>query len=664
MKTPRLPIFLLQFFIIALIFGVAEVKSSNLTDSLKRELAKATVDSTRVRLLDRIAWNISYEDLDSGLHYAKKELVLANKINNMFYIAKSYNTIGTIYVDKGNYKEATLAFENAIKYYEKTEVKSGTGYVYANMSNIEQRRGNLDVMLEYLHKAYAIFNTHQDEKGIAGVSHNIAMYHIEKSDFDSAAYYINISLKLSSKNKWNHYIANNLAVLGQLEDEKGNKSLSKKYFAESKKIFEEMESYYDLCHIIQTEADIEIDAKNYSAAIPLLLVAKNYATEIGLPDDMRMINENLSLCYEKIGDLGNALSYYKAYSKLKDSLRNEENMKQVNELQMKMKKSDLKKQNALLKKDKSIQDLENQTQKDEIAKQNMFLTIAIGFTILFTILVILLFIGNKTKQKNNKLLSHQKEIIEEKNKEIVDSINYAKRLQEAILPSQKQIINSFKESAILYLPKDIVAGDFYFLEKVNDHLIFAACDCTGHGVPGAMVSVVCANALNRAVKEFQLTDPGKILDKVRELVIETFDKNENEVRDGMDISLCSIHTKTKKMYWAGAHNPIWIISEDKSIKEIKGDKQPIGKFDEARAFQTHEINYNSNDLIVLVTDGYSDQFGGDKGKKLKDSNFKSILTEKSNLHPEEIKKQLDLQFQDWKGDLEQVDDVCVFMVRI
>ncbi len=261
-------------------------------------------------------------------------------------------------------------------------------------------------------------------------------------------------------------------------------------------------------------------------------------------------------------------------------------------------------------------------------------------------------------------LKKQHIIIEEKNKEILDSINYAKRLQEAILPSEKIWYNYLPDSFILYQPKDIVAGDFYWIERVGDQVLFAAADCTGHGVPGAMVSVVCSNALNRTVKEFNITEPGKILDKVRELVIETFEKSVNEVKDGMDISLCALNIKTNELKWAGANNPLWLISADGILQEIKADKQPIGKYAEEKPFITHTLQLNKGDTIYLFTDGFADQFGGPKGKKFKYKQLIELLIASKENEMGVRKNLLEKVFTDWRSNLDQVDDVCILGIKI
>jgi PAS domain S-box-containing protein len=265
------------------------------------------------------------------------------------------------------------------------------------------------------------------------------------------------------------------------------------------------------------------------------------------------------------------------------------------------------------------------------------------------------------------------EQIKQKNKDITDSINYALRIQKAILPSDKTWKQALPDSFVLYMPKDIVAGDFYFLEQINNQIIVAAADCTGHGVPGAMVSVVCSNALTRSVKEFDLTGTGKILDKTRELVLETFLQSNAEVKDGMDIGLISLRASTNNewnMEFSGAHNPVYIIrGGSNKVEGFPGDKQPVGISDKMRPFVSWKTVLKKGDCVYLLTDGYQDQFGGNTparkgGKKFKAANLQKLLVE-IHMFPMQMQhEKLQEHFEKWKGDFEQVDDVCIIGVKI
>jgi len=262
-------------------------------------------------------------------------------------------------------------------------------------------------------------------------------------------------------------------------------------------------------------------------------------------------------------------------------------------------------------------------------------------------------------------IEKQKYIVEEKQKEIVDSITYAKRIQEAILPPDQSIKEVIEDGFILYQPKDIVAGDFYWTEKRNGMQMFAAADCTGHGVPGAMVSVVCSNAINRAVNEFELTDPGQILDKTKQLVLQTFEKSVEEVKDGMDIALCCWDAQKRVLHYAGANNPLWIIRKGlNEVETVKANRQAIGKDLSTENFKSHPIQMFEGDSIYIFSDGFHDQFGGEKGKKYKTAKLKKYLLSIVDLPLVEQHESLRIEFEEWRGDLEQIDDVCVIGVRL
>lgn len=262
----------------------------------------------------------------------------------------------------------------------------------------------------------------------------------------------------------------------------------------------------------------------------------------------------------------------------------------------------------------------------------------------------------------NKELVKANEIIKSQFEEISASIRYAKRIQTVILPPKSLIEKHLKESFILYLPKDVVAGDFYWMEKKNDLVIFAVADCTGHGVPGAMMSVVCNNMLNRAVREFDLINPSKILDKVNELLIQDFNTDE-DFKDGMDISLCVLNNKSGELEWSGANNPLWLVKKNNDLIELKGDKQAIDCYPNLQQFSNHKVQLNKGDKLYLFTDGYRDQFGGDKFKKFMRKQFLNLVKEVTK-YPMQQQKEIFLErFMNWKGNYEQIDDVCIMGVE-
>jgi serine phosphatase RsbU (regulator of sigma subunit) len=391
---------------------------------------------------------------------------------------------------------------------------------------------------------------------------------------------------------------------------------------------------------------------------------------------------------------------------------------QIAELGVKYETQKQEQKLALLEKDKQLFDAKLDEKQKDIDEKKNTIVIFILCIVAFSIMLFYIIRNNILRRKINLELIKQKDIIEnqkseveKKNTEILDSIEYAKRIQNTILPPQKIVSQYLEKSFILYLPKDIVAGDFYWMsappslpkgeeknipnsneeiltlrstekfplggspkleenEIEGPYILFAACDCTGHGVPGAMVSVVCSNALNKAVNEFGLNEPAKILDKVAELVIEDLSKNNednDEIKDGMDASLAMLtYNETRNaatLQWAGANNPLWIIRNGELL-ETKADKQPIGKTDNLQPFTNHEIQLQKGDSIYLFTDGYADQFGGEKGKRFMRHRFKDLLISIQNLPMNEQRETLYNAHIEWKGSVEQVDDICVIGVRV
>ncbi|MBL4625442.1 MAG: SpoIIE family protein phosphatase, partial [Flavobacteriales bacterium] len=283
-------------------------------------------------------------------------------------------------------------------------------------------------------------------------------------------------------------------------------------------------------------------------------------------------------------------------------------------------------------------------------------------------------------EKINEEVLLKNEIIEEKNTEIMDSIEYAKGIQEAILPSEEKMKKYLPQSFVLFRPKDVVSGDFYWMEHKDDISFFTAADCTGHGVPGAFVSMVGANGLNRAVNGYNLREPNKILDLLRELVEETFQAR----KDGMDVGLCALHHTTNEIHFSGANNPLWVIRPggnnlvvngfevepslelEQNLFEVKADKQPVGSFDHAKPFSNHIVQLQKGDSIYVFTDGYPDQFGGPKGKKFMSKSLKKLLISIYDLPMEKQRDILDQNILDWMCESanEQIDDICIFGVQL
>jgi len=567
-------------------------------------------------------------------------LAIFQQYNDSDHISTCYNNIGIIHYYLNNYQESIDFTQKALDYYLYHNQKIDIATCYNNIANAYSDMGNNDTAIVFYNKALVLYEELDDIDGMSLINGNVGEVYAVQGKYDEAYTSFIKSLQLAEKinDKWQQ--ANMYSCLGSLLAEQNKSSEALPFLNQGLKIFK------------------DLDART----------------------EMIDIYEALAKSFEQQKNLTQAIYNLKQANKLRDEVFNKENATSIAEM------------NALYEtKEKEAALLKQQEQAKYEASQKQM--IIVGSTIGFLLLVVIVTIsvrGNITKKKVNETLALQKQQIEAKNRDITDSIQYAKRIQSAILPNDNLIKEYLEESFILYKPKDIVAGDFYWMESIESNelavmsdenptlntqhsttVLFAAADCTGHGVPGAMVSVVCNNALNRAVREFQLTKPADILNKTRELVIETFEESEANIKDGMDIALCSLQLnppfeggeRGMTLNYAGANNPLWIVRDDELI-ETKGDKQPIGKYMKKEPFTNHSIELQKGDTIYLLTDGFPDQFGGEKGKKYKYKTLKEKLLSINGLNMKEQKQALDKEFIEWKGDLEQIDDVCLIGVKV
>lgn len=268
----------------------------------------------------------------------------------------------------------------------------------------------------------------------------------------------------------------------------------------------------------------------------------------------------------------------------------------------------------------------------------------------------------KVVQRTEEVV-RQKQLVEHKNREIMDSIGYAQFIQQALLPQVSELHRHLPQSQVVYHPKDIISGDFYWFIGNETSCWFAVADCTGHGVPGAMVSVLCTNALNEQLTVNPGITTGELLDNVRDYVVRNLTNDKNYVNDGMDISLCRLNKQTLALEWSGANNPLWIFRGAETLV-LQPDKQPVGRHEPMKHFTTHSISLQTNDLLVLFSDGFADQFGGPKGKKFKYAALRELIRENQSLSVEELKNILETTFVNWKGNTEQTDDVCLLLTRM
>ena len=592
---------------------------------------------------------------------------------------KVYVNIGFIYDDYGNAPLALKYYFLALKTFEKSNSLEGMIPVYMNLGAIYDNQEDTSLALKYYHKSLSLAKKLDKKKETAIALNNIGSLYRNINLYDKALVYFKEALIINEEINDIQNLAYSYGYLGLIYKVKKEDDLALDYFKKSivirKKIGDKKGTIHSLNNIgimMSENGNLKIAEENFIEAL-------NISKETKYAHGIMTVSLQLSNFYHKQHKAKEALEMFKQYIKVRDHLKNESTQKEIIQQQAKYE----------YEKQKVIDDAEHEKQiaiEQEAAEKQTILTYATGGGLgLVGIFLLVVFNRLKVTRKQKNIIEEQKQEVEqqkeevelahseleEKNKEITDSIQYARRIQNAILPPTKVVKEYLTESFIYYKPKDIVAGDFYWLESVKEKVLFAAADCTGHGVPGAMVSVVCNNGLNRSVREYGLTDPGEILNKTREIVVQEFEKSEEEVKDGMDIALCSLQLnppfeegeRGMTLKYAGAHNPLWII-RDGELLETKANKQPIGQFDNPEPYTTHTIELQKGDSLYIFSDGYADQFGGEKGKKLKTTNFKKLLLSIQNETMEKQKQLIDDAFENWKGELEQLDDVCIIGVRI
>jgi very-short-patch-repair endonuclease len=751
---------------------------------------------------------ISQGNYAEALKYLNHAMDISKEIGYIKGIATALGSIGNIYYNQGKYPDALKNYIESEKLYEKMKDDRGMGAELGNIGLINYEQENYTEAVKNQLQGIVMDSLAGNVFARENAYGNIGNVYYAQRKFDDALRYYTRSLAISKEIGDIQGSALMYEGMGVICQDQGKYNDAYKYFCEDMKIVKQIGDKMGIANSYQYSGRVLTKLKRYAEAKNDIDSAILLAKEINNKPTLSNAYAGRMYIDTANSDYKAAFADYKYYIIYRDSLVNEENTKKIVSEQM----------NYEFDKKQAEQKAE-QDKKDAIAaadkkKQNVItIMVAIGLALVL-VFSGLLFSRFRVTQRQKVIIERQKAIVEEKNKEVTDSITYAKRLQDAILPPLKLVKQYLPESFLLYKPKDIVAGDFYWMEvapslpsplgkesaepeyftadpalyaslktkadafrnqpteaekiawqllkdnatgfhirrqhiigqfiadlvniktkvvieidgDVHDYqkeedairthwlekkgfevirfrneevigspdsffnkvrkklqereqkvlpngedlggagtIYIAAADCTGHGVPGAMVSVVCSNALNRTVKEFKITETGKILDKVRELVLETFEKSESNVQDGMDISLLAISRKSLvdsiEVQWSGAFNSLWYI-QNGEMKEVPADKQPIGKTDKPLPFSTHNLKLQKGYTLYLLTDGYADQFGGIKGKKFKYKQLEELLVANCSKSMDEQKSILNETIENWKGSLEQVDDILIIGIRI
>ncbi len=594
-------------------------------------------------------------DLNQSAEFLKRAIYLRLKINDKTGLASSFANLANIYVIQGNYPESLNYFFATLKIYESQNDKAGIASTYNNIGNIYQYMKKNKQALKYYLVSSKLKKETGDINSLASTYTNIANIHLKEERPDQAMTYFNSSLKLYENASDKKGIAVTYLNLAMVFESKGNYDKALEYYSNSNKLFEEMGEKNSSIKYYSGIGYVYMHQKKYTEARKNLLKGITLAREIGSLSDIKEGYEFLSRLDSIEGNYAGALKNYKYFVKARDSLYGVENSEKILAAQLKY---EFDKKNEL---SQAVQEKKDEIARKDIQNQKLQRNVFVAGLALVIVFSVWLLSVNRARRKVNNTLSEKKIELEGKNNEILQSINYAKRIQEAILPDKK-MFDSIGGSFIFYQPKDIVSGDFYWFLQKSGYVFAAVADCTGHGVPGAFMSIVGHNGLNRIVAELGISEPEEILQQLNHYVNESLKKqDDNPIGDGMDIALIRFDPQNSELRYSGANRPLYHL-RGTNITEYKPDKSGIGNsgflHPSFQGFTSKILTLEKGDRFYLFTDGIPDQFNAD-GKKLLSKRLKEflILTSSQTITQQEI--ELTRYFNDWKQNAEQTDDVLM-----
>ncbi|MCD6019694.1 MAG: yrrB 5 [Bacteroidetes bacterium] len=607
-------------------------------------------------------------DFPDAIEWHNQALQLRIEISDTSGIAASNNNIGNIYGRQGDNTKALNYFLKSLKIIEQRGDENKLPPQLNNVAIIYIRLHNYEKAIDYYSRALMIWKKNNDKDGMATVTRNISKVHMERKEYDKALAFVNESLRLNLEIENKPGVGECYNMTGSIYSTLKQYQKALDYFQKALAIELELNDKSEICIIYANLASLYIETNQIDKALVNLDLALPLAKENRLMTQLKDIYKFYYQAYKVKSKYDLSLKYHELYFAINDSVYNIESTKQLNELNTRYETEKKEKENKLLQ-------IENDLSGKTIKQQKtVFYFIILGLLLLvaFTIFI---FKSLKQQRKANHVISIQKQeveikrheiekqkhVIEEHQKEMVDSINYAKRIQYALLAQEGMLKQNLSDYFVLFNPKDIVSGDFYWSAEHDGKFYLAVCDSTGHGVPGAFMSLLNMGFLTEAIKEKKIEEPHDVFNYVRQRLMDSIGADGQ--RDGMDAILLCIDKQSKTVSYAAANNEPVLIRKGQ-IMELPKDKMPVGKGERMDSFTLQVVAIEPGDVLYLYTDGYADQFGGPKGKKFK---YKSLNESLLAMCKHDVNKQkalLEHQFTDWKGNLEQVDDVLLIGIKM
>jgi serine phosphatase RsbU (regulator of sigma subunit) len=650
---------------------------------IARKVALQKKISTELSRNYTITGNLNYSNgiTDTAFNYYTKALIIDIRLKAANNMIDDYMHLGRVYASNGNIDKALEYLFKAEELAKKVGSKEQEADCLFRIAVIYDRQDQPQKAITFCENAITIQKEIKDSAGIAYSYHRMGLCYEGIKKYDEALKYLELSYDIRKKIRAEAQYGASLNGIGLVYMDKGDYQKALLKFYDAYKYWLGANDKEGIVIATGNLGELSIKMNDDDNALKYFLQSYKVANEIHALSFQKGTLRALAEIYYRKGDYKIAYDYFNKFSELKDKLYNDENSKRMAQMQSQYGSEQKEQQIKLLTKEKELRD-------SELGQKRIFMNALMLAGLLVLLLAFMFYNRYRLKQKANESLQGAFEEIEEKNekliqvynvleqnrdeiitknKEITDSIKYAKRLQEAILPSDEFIKSVLPESFVYYKPKDIVSGDFYWFELIENKIFIAAVDCTGHGVPGAFMSIVGYNLLNQTVNEKGLLKPNLILDALNKGITKTLKQSieDSSVKDGMDIALVAINAERTKLEFSGAYNSLWLFRKETFI-EIRADKQPVGVFMdvELKPFRNNEMDIQRGDTFYIFTDGYADQFGGPKGKKFKYAKLKELLLSIQHLSMNEQQIIMNQKMEEWKGNLEQVDDILIIGIRL
>jgi serine phosphatase RsbU (regulator of sigma subunit)/tetratricopeptide (TPR) repeat protein len=662
-------------------------------------------------------------EFDSSLTCFQKAIILNNELNDSSGMAACFNIIGVLYIEKGDYALGIEFLFKSLKVFEELGYIDDMAKCYNNIGLVHMDQSNYEKALEFFNKSLEIFNRIGKTQNVSAIYNNIGLIYADQGNYSKAIEYFQKAIRIKEELADKKGMSSTYSNIGLVLKEQGEYAKAINYYNKSLSLCEEMGDKYGIARVFGNISELYIlqaehllsdqpqfnNQKNNDLKTSLLNKAVEFGSKsynmgvtIGALKIQCDAATHLQTAFKNLGKYDEAFHYAQIFISVSSLMFNEEKTMALTEIQTKYetgkKQQEIEKQHLTIEK----QEIENRKQLIVIYSTICGLVLILLFSIAIFRLLIQKNNANKTlkiqklqieeQNKNlqyaNEEINTQKEEIEsqrdlvighknrieDQKKKIEDSIRYAQRIQDTMLPNKRQVRELLREHFILFRPKDVVSGDFYWTTSVGNCTIVAVADCTGHGVPGAFMSMLGISFLNEIVRKKEITLPSQILKELRISVIDALKQSveTGTQKDGMDISLVAIDTQTLQCQWAGACNPLWIVrnnSEPPAIEEIKADCMPIGIHFKMGEFTNHTLQLHKGDKIYLLTDGFGDQFGGTHGKKFQAKEIKRIIVETTNLSMSDQGVVLHKALKKWmnpstESTFDQVDDITILGIKI